>query len=364
MIRRTLTWAAASVAVASIGCTSGGSGTKGPSAGAAKTGTPVAHVGEDTITSDEVKARLAEQAPYMRARYADPTAKKEFLDNMIKVEVFAQEALKEGLDKTPEVQSQFKRSLVSALVKAKNEEKIEVSDDDLKKYFEDHKPDYVKPEKVRVQHIFIAAAPDAKAKAQKLLAQIKAEEAKEAKDKSKPAPAAAAPLPLLAELARDNSADTLTKPFGGDTRFQSMDELTTKYSPEFAKAAFGLSPEEPQSGLIETPKGIHIARFLGRQPASAQSLDDANFKKQLTERFLAEARSKKLEAYYQELKKAANVSVDEQALAAVEVPNAPGGAGAGHPGLPRPIPPVAPGGAPAGAIPRPAIAPPPAPAHP
>src|SRR6185312_7258176 len=126
MIRKTLTWAAAGAELASfgIGCNSSGK-TSGDSApAAAKTGTVVAHVGNDVITSDEVKARMGEQAPYMRARLNDPTARKEFLENLVKIEVFAQEADKEGLGKAPEVQAQFRRLLVQQLVKEENQKKI------------------------------------------------------------------------------------------------------------------------------------------------------------------------------------------------------------------------------------------------
>jgi peptidyl-prolyl cis-trans isomerase C len=338
------TWAVATAGamLASFGCGSktGGS-SSATSSTAAKTGDVVAHVGNDVITADEVKARLGEQAPFLRARYEAPAQKKEFVENMVKFEILSQEAIKKGLDKTPEAQSQFKRMLVQELIKNYYDQKVDVSDEDLKKYYDKHIDDYVKPEKVRVQHIFLAAPEgtdakskaaraEAKAKAARFEAKLKADQAAAAKQATPLPPSS--PLPAMSELAKQESSDAQSKNVGGDLRFLSQDDLSKQFSAEFAKAAFALTTDAPLSGVIETPKGFHIARLLGRQAATNQPFDDAKFKSTLKDRYLAETRSQRFDEYYQELKKAANVSIDEKALAAVEVPNTPAKAGA--PGMP------------------------------
>src|SRR5579859_5988463 len=68
-----------------------------------KSGPAVATVGNDTITADEFKKRLEETSPFLRARYTTLERKKEFLDNLIRNELLAQEAEKQGLDKSPAV---------------------------------------------------------------------------------------------------------------------------------------------------------------------------------------------------------------------------------------------------------------------
>jgi len=396
MIRSTHALVAAGAAAAVFGCSSNNSSspstgtTSASTGGAGKTGAIVAHVGDGVITSDEVKARLGEQAPFIRKRYEQPAQKLEFLQNMVKFEILSQEAVKEGLDKSPEAEQSFKRMLVQELIRKYYEKTVDVTDDDLKKYYDKHIDEYVKPEKVRLQHIFFAGASDnakaraeAKAKANKILAQLKAEEvkavkaAKLAQAAKPPAPNAPPPppppLPIFTDLAKANSDDPGTKNLGGDIRFQSQDELGKAYSPEFAAAAFALKTEAPMTQtLIETPKGFHIARLLSRQNASSQTFDDPKFKDTLKERYLAETRSARFEEYYQGLKKAANVQVDDKALAAVEIPDTPapagtrpgpvgtgmpmGAGGSMHPPM-APPPMGRPGGLPPGVSPMPHNAP-------
>ena len=56
----------------------------------------LATVGETEITVGEMAARLSDQSPYLRARYDSPERRREFLDNMIRFELLAQEAERLG----------------------------------------------------------------------------------------------------------------------------------------------------------------------------------------------------------------------------------------------------------------------------
>ena len=66
-----------------------------------KTGPVVATVGDDVITAEEFKKRLDETSPFLRARYNTVERKKEFLENLVRNELLAQEAQRRGLDKAP-----------------------------------------------------------------------------------------------------------------------------------------------------------------------------------------------------------------------------------------------------------------------
>ena len=68
-----------------------------------KSGPVVAKGNGISITADEFKARLDEQSPFIRARYTTLDRKKEFLDSLIRFEVLAREAEKQGLAKDPDV---------------------------------------------------------------------------------------------------------------------------------------------------------------------------------------------------------------------------------------------------------------------
>ena len=68
-----------------------------------------------TITADEFKARLDEQSPFIRARYSTLERKKEFLDNLVRFEVLAREAEKQGLNQVGDLKDEWTESLRSTI---------------------------------------------------------------------------------------------------------------------------------------------------------------------------------------------------------------------------------------------------------
>ncbi|QRN93040.1 SurA N-terminal domain-containing protein [Archangium violaceum] len=108
----------------------------------------VARVGDSTITLQELKARLDEQPPAIRARYTTAERKKEFLENQIRVELLAQEARKQGLDKDPEVLASLERLMVQKLLQkhAATLENQPVSEAELQKYYQEHLSDFGSPD--------------------------------------------------------------------------------------------------------------------------------------------------------------------------------------------------------------------------
>src|SRR5690606_4747154 len=85
--------------------------------------TPVAKVGDRVITAGDFADRLAEQSPYLRARYASPERRRELLDNMVRFELLALEAERKGYFERPEVRRAENRVLVEALLREEIDEK-------------------------------------------------------------------------------------------------------------------------------------------------------------------------------------------------------------------------------------------------
>ncbi len=77
---------------------------KGSNNGGVALGGPVlAHVNEGSITTSDFKKQVEELAPQMQqAVVADPKARREFLDDLIGIELVIQEAKRQGLDKDSE----------------------------------------------------------------------------------------------------------------------------------------------------------------------------------------------------------------------------------------------------------------------
>lgn len=303
------------------------------SKGEKKTGPVVAEGGGVTVTSEEFKARLDEQSPFIRARYSTLERKKEFLENLIRFELLAKEAERKGLDKDPEVRETLKKIMVQKLVRQAFDEGAEApSESDAKAYYDEHLEEFQKPERVRVSVIFFEAAagsPDRSTKAalaKQTLAKLKVEEAKN-------------PL-AYGNVARDVSEDAVSRTLGGDLGYRTEEELGTQYTRELAAAAFALRETGQTSSVIETSRGFAILKLNGRQAAVNRGFDEV--KGQLVARIGREKRTKDFDAYVKGLREKSGIKVNDAELEKVPVE------AAGNPNVPYPAAPVgAPPAAPA-----------------
>lgn len=333
----------------------------------AKSGPVVASGKGFDITSGEFKARLEEQPPFMRGRYNTLERRKEFLDILVQNEVLAAEAKRQGLDKDADVQMALKKVMIQKLVqRALTDPKdgAQATDADAQKYFDEHRSEFYHPRRVRLAAVSFASEPGSPkrakdlAQAKKALAKLKADEKKN-------------PLAFNA-VVTEFSEDNANKAAGGDLGFKTEEELAKAFSPEFAKATMSLKQGET-SGVLESPKGVHVVKFLGQQDEVNRTFDQV--KPSIVSRLSREKRQKDFQDWVKKLKEESGVKVDEKALEAVEIAGATGPA-PGMPGMPGmapggpissmppghpPMPAPAPGSAPAPA-PSPTPAPPPAPA--
>jgi peptidyl-prolyl cis-trans isomerase C len=300
---RNLRFALFALALTAAACSKGGK----------KSGPAVAEGGGITVTASELKARLDEQSPFIRARYATLDRKKEFLENLIRFELLAKEAEKKGLDKDPEVQATLKKIMVQKLVRQAFEEgDNQASESDAKRYYDDHQDEFVKAERVRVSIIWLdapagsAQRAEKVAEAKKLLAKLKLDEAKN-------------PL-AFGTIARDVSTDMATKAAGGDVGYRTQDELSRQYSKELAAASFALKDVGQETPVIETPLGVAIVKLMARQAALSKSFDEV--KSQLVARVGREKRTKEFDGYVKGLREKAGIKINEAELEKVAV-NAP-----------------------------------------
>jgi peptidyl-prolyl cis-trans isomerase C len=293
-----------------------------------KSGTPVARGSGFTITSDEFKARIDEQSPFIRARYSTLERKKEFLDNLIRQELLAVEAERQGLDKDPEVRATLRKIMVQKLVQKRFQQEPgaapDVPEADLQKYYDDHRAEYVRPRKVRVHAVVLNAASGTPERAKKLALAKKALQKVRAEEKKNPL--------AFAQVVAEYSEDAASKAAAGDLQFRSFEELESGYAKQVATAAFALKPGET-SGVIESPTGIYLLKFIGEQPEVNRTFEQV--KTQIASKLGRERKTKEFDEWLKSLKEKAQISVDEKALEAVEVAAvpAPPGGGAGHMGM-------------------------------
>lgn len=298
---RTLGWVIACCALSAAGCRKS-SGPAGPAPDDV-----VARVGDRSITVSTYLARMNEQAPVIRSRYTSLDKKKEFLDTLVRFELLSEEAHRRGLDKDPAVQAVMEKILVQELLRRRMDEvskESNVPEEALKKYYQEHLAEFVRPERVRISTIVLATTRDdpkrakVRAEATKLLAELKKAPAAD------PGPFAAA--------ARAHSTDAPSQSQGGDVGYLTKEELASRFGPELAAAALSLKSIGEVAGPVETERGLHLIRLSGRQLGMNQSFDSV--RSRIASRIAVEERSKSMDVFVAELRKNAKVKVNDDVL--------------------------------------------------
>ncbi|MBZ4420265.1 peptidylprolyl isomerase [Myxococcus sp. RHSTA-1-4] len=272
-------------------------------------GQAVARWSGDAVTAEELTRRFEEMSPALRERYLAPQARREYVESMARFDLLVRDAVARGLHEDPEVLEATKRALVNRLMRAQLEEApATVTDAEVAEAYAARRDDFVRPEAVRVSHVFLAAP---RSDAARVAAARQRAEGLLARAKALPAGDFAA----FGQLAREHSEEPRTAPLDGDLRFLSEDALATTYGPEVAAAVRALTPEGALSGVVQTEAGLHLLKLRARRPALNLSLDDV--REELRVRLEGEKRSRAWAGYLARLEKQLSLSVDPDALARV-----------------------------------------------
>jgi len=287
-----------------------------------KSSGPVVAKGDGfTITADDFKARLDEQSPFLRARFSTIEKKKEFLDNLVRMEVLAREAEKQGFRNDPEVQRTLRTIMVQKMIQksfSSDPGSADVPDADVQKFYDEHPADYHRPKRLRAALVAFNAAAGAPDRAKKLALAKKTLAALQAAEKDKKDPAA------FAKAVTALSEDAATKGMGGDIGLKTQEEVEKTYPKELSAALFAAAKAGDLVGVVEAPQALYIAKVTMVQDEVNRTLDQV--KPQIVARLAREKRSKEFDEWVKKLRDQAKVTIDEQALAAIEVPAAPPGA--------------------------------------
>ncbi|MBX7197256.1 MAG: peptidylprolyl isomerase [Sandaracinaceae bacterium] len=269
-------------------------------------GQVLATIGDREITVGEFAESIASKGPFLRARYNSPERRRELLDQMVRFELFAQEADRRGLDDLPEVQRTRKQVLIRRFLKQEYEDRIQLSDvtdADVQAYFDSHQDEFNKPEQVRASHIVFSS----QATAQRVLHQLTA---------------SPSDMRLFRQLAEVHNTDPATRDRFGDIGFFSRpaerqaDE--PELPPEVAEAAFSMDtigtiyPE-----LVHTSQGWHIVKITGRRAPLHRTLEEAS--RPIRHRLWRERREQAVEDLVARLRSEADVHEDLALLDQVHI---------------------------------------------
>lgn len=266
------------------------------------------------VTAGALEARIAEEGPLARERYASREARLELARQMVREQLLAREARQRGLDRDPGVVRQCEGALTELLLEREvegPERQQPVSEQELRKAFEAQRAQYARPARARVALLLLAAPPaDARARSrQRAEAQALLADARRALSRDPGA---------FATLARRRSEDPATRALGGELPPATEQQLLERYGPELAAAVFGGGPGSAAGGLlpvvIETPRGFYLVHVREREPAVEPRFED--LRELLRPRVTRERREQRLEAFADRLVQQARVELHPEALGA------------------------------------------------
>lgn len=120
----------------------------------------LAIVGNQPITEMELEEKLNEIPPFYRARYETPEGRKQLLEQMILQKLMTMEAENQKLYLQSDVRKKLEeqRSLIlqRALYQREVRDKVKITDDEIKKYYQEHKDEYKVPERVDIMRIVLS----------------------------------------------------------------------------------------------------------------------------------------------------------------------------------------------------------------
>jgi peptidyl-prolyl cis-trans isomerase C len=249
------------------------------------------------------------------------------LDNLIRAQLVAEQAVKEGVDKSGEAAYMLQLARLNVLEQAMQERYLkdrQPSEQELRAEYEAQLSAMPKTE-YHARHILVATEPFA----QKIIDRL---------DKGEKFDA----------LAKAESMDS-SKNNGGDLGWFTANRMV----PEFAAAVMTLKPNEYTHKAVQTQYGWHVIQLLETREVTAPPFD------QVRQRLVQVVQAKKFKQYTDELLRNAKVEKFPD-----KITSAPAAGGAAAPAAPKGAPPAAPPAAPGAAGSPPAATPPAPPGNP
>ena len=238
---------------------------------AAQTASPAAKVNGTTIPAYRMEAAV--KTRIAQGQQDTPELRKGIRDALINQEVVAQEALKKGLDKQPNVAARIELDRQMTLINAYFEDYLKknpVTDDMLKKEYERLKPQ-LPPKEYRVRHILVEKEDDAK----NIIAQIKKGGNFE-------------------KLAAEHSNDPGSKARGGDLDWGPAERYVKPFGEALTKLKKGQMTDVP----VHTDFGYHVIRLEDERATKVPSFDEAKqqlqqlVQNQIVQKAIADLRAK------------------------------------------------------------------------
>ncbi len=228
---------------------------------------PVAEVNGIVVTVGELHEKINARPPAWRRMYASEDKKEEFLNTNIIQEILLYDAAKAGkLEEDAVVREAAEKRMVDILRRDKIAEirkGLNITDEDMKKYYEDNKDQFVQPEGLIAAHILVKT----KAEADKIYKDMTTAEKNDAV-RSK----------LWRELVEKYSIDEESKTRGGllgDEKHRAVVQNDAAFDKAITDALWALKEDNSVAAPVQTAKGWHVLRRYNLRKAINISFDQA-----------------------------------------------------------------------------------------
>ena len=268
----------------------------------------LARVGSRDVTVAEFRVAMARQGVNPRVFNA-PEARRELLNELVRIELMAEGAEQEGLFDDPEVRRAVElfaanRLQMQLLAAASNE--VRVTDEEVSAFYAKHAGEFIVPERAHVAVLQISvprAASDVKKR--ELLAK--------ANKVRQEAAALPATTPNFGSLAVKYSDDTDTRYKGGDAGWLSRESDGRRWDAEVIKVAFMLKNPGELSPVISSDNAFYILKLIEHRVSSRIPLKQvgSNLRRKMED----QRRREVIDRYIADLRKGVSVKIDEKLLA-------------------------------------------------
>ncbi len=259
----------------------------------------IAKVGNDSITVEEVSERIMSAPPAYQAYINTEPGRKQFVDLLVREKLILESAKQAGINKREDFKTDlenFKEEqakqlkdyedglLIEMYLKEVRENLVSASDEEINKYYEEHKEDFTHPVAIIAKHILVSTKEEAEIAYDRI-------------NKGEP----------FDKVAREMSNDKVSAQRGGQIGPFRRGELVK----EFEEVVFNLKDGEI-SEIVETPFGLHIITKISEEklPPIPEDVAKAEIKSIIEKT--------KFDKWFEDMKKKLNVNVDYAKLDSIK----------------------------------------------